>query len=969
VRKVTPVRDRHHQVKELFLRAREVPLDARAAWLEEACGKDDALRGEIESLLTADEEMPPEYLQPSAGFELSPGVNISHYRIIEHLGTGGMGEVWLAHDETLDRRVALKFPAADRLRDLSIRHRLLREARVAAALEHPSICRVFELGEPDGPMFIAMEHVEGETLAARLARGPVPLPQALSWSARIAAALEEAHGKGIVHRDLKPANVMITASGDIKVMDFGLARALPGAIARDGVAWSSGLSVAGMILGTPGYMAPEQVRGEAVDERADIWALGCVLYEMLTGARAFSDATPAGLIGAILHTEPAPLSELQLLTPQSLERVVRKCLAKNPKARWQNAHDLRKELQSVAEGSAEATSRVAAVPAPRSRTRRAHLAAWRRWGVAAASVVVVGLIVVLRVVGPSARPTPGRTMRFPLDSPPGQLVALELSPDGQRLAVTTQEELFEPGMRPLALTLWVRRLDRPGWRRLAVLGHAFSVAWALDSRALLYVISGELRSFDVDAAASRVLARTKGTVPWPTFDGSILVGGLPSSTLERVSSAGQVVEEWPADPNVQLVVPSASLPDGRFMVAQVGRIAEGTGVFLCKSGPRNCTRVLRSATNVSLALPGRIVYGVDGTLFSERFDATAGRITGPPEVIVTDVAHLPIGYHAFTQGPDGTIVWRPQILQSFESSLVWFDRAGGQLGTVGTPGPYRQIELSPDGRRLAMERYGEAGPGIELVDLSRNNLTRIALPASVTAVGDVVWSPGGTRLAAALAADAGPLQINVINVDRHSPKVATLAMGQDPDRHLQCPEDWSSDGRHIVYVLAPDPPPGENRDRQPRPALWSSPTRGDGRPVRLTPEGATSDQGQLTPDDRWLAYTSDETGAVEVYVQPFLREGPRQVSSSGGGQPRWRGDGRELFYLARDGTMMSVTFSSTMQPMAAKRLFTSRISTNPVLDKYVVTADGQRFLGLVPVEGPTQPQMAVLLNWQHAVSR
>jgi hypothetical protein len=964
------MRDRHHEVKELFLLAREIPLDLRTAWLREACGADTVLRGEVESLLSAENEMPPEFLQPGADFELSRSARISHYRMLEHLGTGGMGEVWLAHDETLDRRVALKLPAADRLRDPSVRHRLLREARAAAALEHPAVCRVFQFGEVEGHTFIAMEYVEGETMAARLARGPLPLAQALSWGARIASALEEAHGKGIVHRDLKPGNVMITTSGDIKVMDFGLARALPSAIARDGAAWSSGLTVAGMIVGTPTYMAPEQVRGEAADERADVWALACVLYEMVTGARPFNDVTPAGLIGAILHTEPAPLSDRQPLTPRSLERVVQKCLAKDRQARWQSAHDLRKELQSVAEGSAEPSSGVATVLAPRSRTSRPRPAAWRRWGVAAASViVVVALIATWRAVGLSTRPTLGTTMQFPLDSPPGQLIALELSPDGQRLAVTTQEELFEP-MRPLALTLWVRRLDRPGWRRLAVLGAAFSVAWTLDSRALLYVMSGELRSFDVDAAASRVLAHTKGAVPWPAFDGSTLVGGIPSSTLERVSGAGEVAEEWPADPNVQFVVPMATLPDGRFMVAQVGRIPDTTGVFLCKPGPRNCTRVLQTATNVSLASPGRIVYGVDGTLFGQRFDATVGRITSPPEVIVTDVAHLAIGYHAFTQGPDGTIAWRPQIPQLLETSLVWFDRAGAQLGTIGKPGPYRQIELSPDGGRLAVERYGEAGLGIELVDLSRNNFTQIALPASATAVGDVIWSPDSTRLAAALSSNAGPLQINVLNVDRHSSKVETLATGQDPDRHLQCPEDWSSDGRHIVYVLAPDPPPDEDQDRQPRPALWSSPTRGGGRPVRLTPEGATSDQGQLRPDDRWLAYTSDETGGVEVYVQRFLRNGPRyRISPAGGGQPRWRGDGRELFYLTRDGTMMSATFSSTMKPMAPRPLFTSRISTNPVLDKYVVTADGRRFLGLVPVERPAQPQMAVLLNWQHATSR
>ena len=363
--------NRHRRAKELYLRAREVPTEARAAWLEQSCGTDATLRGDVESLLRAEQEMPRDYLEPGAGLSLSAGAEVSHYRLVRHLGTGGMGEVWLAHDERLDRRVALKFPTADRVRDPFVRDRFLHKARAAGALEHPAVCRVFELGELNGRTFIAMEHVEGETLAARLSRLPVPLAQALAWGASIAAALEEAHGKGIVHRDLKPSNIMVTASRQIKVMDFGLARAMPERAASKASAWTSGLTAAGVAAGTPAYMAPEQLRGDPVDGRADIWALGCVLYELLTGVQAFRDPTPSGLETAILHAEPAPLSSHQRLASRSLERVLRKCLAKDVTLRWQSAHDLRDELLWVAETHAEDASQAGAGSASPRRVRQA----------------------------------------------------------------------------------------------------------------------------------------------------------------------------------------------------------------------------------------------------------------------------------------------------------------------------------------------------------------------------------------------------------------------------------------------------------------------------------------------------------------------------------------------------------------------------------------------------------------------
>ena len=880
------------------------------------------------------------------------GAAVSHYRIVASLGHGGMGAVYKAEDMRLRRTVALKFLSDELSSHAAAIERFRREALAASSLHHPNVCAIYDIDEHEGRQFIVMEHLEGTSLQAQIAGGPLPLPRILEIGAQVADALAAAHGAGIVHRDVKPANIFVTPHG-AKLLDFGLATELmiPGTGAGPTM---TALTQPGVVLGTIGYMAPEQIRGEAADARADIFALGAVLYEMASGRQAFSGSTQALVTDAILHRTPPAPSRSNPDLPPRLDDILNRALEKDPALRYQHAADLRVELLRLARdgsGSANTISSPAATPRP---------ARWR--ALVGAAALVLALVTIgaylLRSPHSATAPPPSNLaerMQFPLDSPPGELHFLAMSPDGRRLALTTYDESTEPGVPPLSSTLWVRRLDRPGWTRLATLGNDAFASWTNDSRSLLYGVGDGLRTVDVESGVSRMLARPLGAATLAMPDGSILVGG-ERGTLWRVAREGAVTRAWPDVSDVSIRIPLAVLPKGGVLVGQFSKtVAEHTGLFLCGESASPCERLLDVLSNISLAIPGRIVYGADGTLFSRSFDVATGRVSGNPEVVVTGVAHE-YGFHVFTAGPDGTVIWRPDSPQDPDSALVWFDRSGRQLEVVGTPGPYRQLELAPDGRRLAVERYQGSGPGIEVVDLERATFTRVAVPVDTVDLGDIGWSPDEDRVVANMVdSPNNPYRIWEIDVNSATPNVRRLPIAPKNDEEIWYPADWSSDGKHLVYVLTLGS----------RGELWSMPMSESGPPVRLTPEGVTCDQGQLSPDDRWLAYDSIETGGSEVYLQPFLREGRRvRLSAAGGGQPRWRGDGRELYFLTADGTMMAVAFSDTMVPGAPRSLFRSRINSNPMLSRYVVTPDGQRFLGLVRIEKPPAPQMSVLVNWR-----
>jgi len=921
-----PVRDRHRKVKELFLYARELDLDARAAWLDEACGDDGALRGEVESLLAAEERMPPAYLESRVDLGLKPGSHISHYRIVQRLGAGGMGEVWLAHDETLDRRVALKLPAPDRLSNSAVRDRLLREARAAAALEHPAVCRVFELGDADGHTFIAMELVEGETVAARLARGLVPLAHAISWASDIAGALEEAHGKGIVHRDLKSTNVMVTAAGQVKVMDFGLARALPGFTVSDPAAWRASLTAAGTIIGTPAYMAPEQLRGEAADERADIWALGCVLYELLTGTRPFSDPTATGLVGEILHVEPTPLSERRPGTPRALERVVRKCLAKDPKGRWHSAHDLRDELQWLAEGHAEATlSSVAVQASPRH--------------VTCASVL-----------------------------PPDAVTGLgvpSLSNDGRTL-------VFEAWPADGPAHLWLRVLSGSDARPLPGTESGTLPFFSPDGHSIGFFADGALKTIDLASGRVVILAQRGGLFAAGTWAGQppgvILFSSGVGSGLQRIAGAGGSVAEvtsldairgdrahlWPH-----------FLPDGKHFLFVIQ--GEESGIYVGSLERGTIRRVVETrplpATAVAYSPSGHLVYLDEATLLAQPFDLTRLQVTADPVRVSEGVSYYGPGVSSFSISQEGTLVFRQDTGWPLWQP-VWLDRSGRELGDVGPPGPYWsgtpffrpslspdvfRPSLSLDGRRLALtRRQAHRHPQIWILDLQRAT----ASPFSIAGFnGMPIWSPAGDRLMWGRAADV------------HMRSIAAPGEGEPllPGEHRlggwlqRWPADWSRSGR---YVLIDQESAG--------PTEWDLfvvDLEGEGRPCR--PYLATSAMertGVFSPDERFVAYCSDISGTMEIYLSTFPEHGERwQISRGGGMMPLWAPTGQELYYAASDQRVMVVRVQADDAGVSLSEpelLFRHESSGH-----LVVSRDGTRFLGLRTVEPARVNPFTLVLDW------
>ena len=926
--------DRYIRVKELFLLARNVTTGARGAWLDDACGEDAALRRDVESLLSADDEAPRTFLEPDAEPVVSPGSRVSHYRIIERLGAGGMGEVWLAHDETLDRRLALKFPAADGFRDPLVRRRFLREARAAAALEHPAVCRVFELGEFAGHVFIAMEYIKGEPLAALLGRSRVPVEQALSWGVVIAAALEEAHQKGIVHRDLKPGNVMVTSSGEIKVMDFGLARTVPGRVPPDGGDWGSDVTAAGVIAGTPAYMAPEQLRGERVDERADIWALGCVLYELLTGARPFNDVSPAGLIGAILHVEPPALSKDDALIPGLVDRVVRKCLAKDPTARWQTVHDLRDELQWLAEASAEAGFKGLAVTKSRSVARQPV------WASIAPPADVTGLGVPM------------------------------VSPDGRSL-------VFEGWGAAGPGDLWFRALGGRDARRLPDTSSATLPFFAPDGRTLGFFAEGFLKSLDIASGRVVTLADGCGLFSAGTWagvsPGVILFSRGASTGLTRVGGAGgSVVDVTPLDAargDVAHLWPHF-LPDGRHFLVVIASARE-PGIYLGSLERGVMRRLIETphilSTAVAYSPSGYLVYLKGGTLVAQRFDIARFQVIGDPVRLAEGVFHYGPGVSAFSISQEGTLVFRedggwPQW------QPVWLDRTGREIGAVGPSGSYWSGTalfqpsgapdvfrpcISTDSRWLAIaQRQANQHPQIWIVDLQRGT----ASPFTVGAFNAMpIWSPQGDRLLWGRAADSTP--------DVYVKSIAESGEGQRlmcHDAQLQrWPTDWSRSGRFVLVDQQSAGPSGwdlivvDLESEGPR-----------ARPYLATP--AMERTGVFSPDERWVAYASNVSGAMEVYLSTFPEHGRRwQVSQGGGMLPFWAPDGLELYYVDPQGHVMAVRVrddDGVLSLSEPEALFRHESSGH-----LVVGPDGSRFLGLRALDRVPNRPFTLVLDWPQIV--
>ena len=867
-----------------------------------------------------------------------------------------MGEVYQARDTRLDRTVAIKVLASDIADDPDLRARFEREARAVAALDHPHICGIYDVGEANGTHFSVMPHLDGQTLAARLEKGPLPLGQALKIATEIADALDKAHRQGIVHRDLKPANIMLTRSGS-KLLDFGLAKlkAPATAISMSGMtrlATSAPGTAHGVILGTVPYMAPEQVEGKESDARSDIWALGAVIYEMVTGARPFQGDTPASVIGSILKDEPRAISTVQPLTPPLMEHIVRRCLAKNPDERWQTAADLMRDLKWIGEGSANTLPTATAV---RSRERMT-------WSIAGLAVLAAAAL-----SAPTAlyfRGTPAETLltRFDILTPPtGDPVSFALSLDGRRLAfVATAESKSR---------LWVRLFDDVTPHVLAGTEGASFPFWAPDGKAIGFFADGKVKRIDLGAGTPQVLtdapAGRGGT--W-SHDGVIVFAPNAFGPLMRVAATGgtavAVTRVAPGDGSHRW---PQMLPDGRhFLFFMAFGRSEARGVYVGTLDGGESTRVLPAETAAVYTPPSALLLVQQGVLVALRFDPTRGTVSGQPIPVVQGVGSDPgVARGAFSVSATGVLAHRASGAQ--RRQLVWVDRAGTQRGAVTSPdeNALGNPELAPDGKRVAVQRAVQGDVDVWLIDIGRGVPTRFTFDAG--ADGDPLWSPDGSRV----VFRASRKIVNDL-FERPSSSVGAerlLLETAEP----KVPLAWSHDGRFLLYA-SQNPNTGSD--------LWAlsldedlRPSTNAGRAYPVVQTGFDEWGGQFSPNGRWVAYESNESGPFEVYVRTFPDPGGHtRVSTAGGTQPRWRPDGKELFYIAPDTRLMAVPISvgrdkSTLEVGTAVPLFATRLASGSGISavigmrpQYAVAADG-RFLMNVTLDAGAASPITVVLNW------
>jgi Tol biopolymer transport system component len=883
---------------------------------------------------------------------LSSGYHIGPYEILAPLGSGGFGDVYKAHDTRLGRTVAIKIlPYADP----EVKSRFEREARAIAALQHPRICTLFDVGHQDGADYLVLEYLEGETLAARLERGPLKLADALRTAIEILDALDKAHRAGIVHRDLKPSNIMITSSG-VKLLDFGLAKlrpAQPGVVAGLSIAptLATPLTGQGTIVGTLQYMAPEQLEGKEADHRADIWSFGATLYEMVTGRKAFSGGSQASLISAIMTQDPTSISQIQPMTPPALDRLVKACLAKDPENRWQSANDLKRELMWIAEAGAQAES----APHVARRRRREVLA----WSLAAVALLPAAATVVRYESQPA---TPAVHVRssivLPVKDPVGAAV---LSPDGMKLAFVTRDSTGKN-------LLWIRPLDSLGLRPLAGTENPAFPFWSPDSRFIGFFADGRLKKIDASGGPAQTLCdapisrggtwSSEGVILFAPHIGPLFrvsaSGGVATPVTRLDPSRGENSHRWPF-----------FLPDGRHFLYLATSVSSGeekakTGIYLGSLDSTNESFLLHANSSVAYAPPGYLLFVREGNLLAQLFDPKSFRLAGDLFPVAEQIQHYAQTYNAlFSASNTGLLLYQAQSGAGV-SQLVWFDRSGKPIGSLGEPCVCANPRLDPSGKRIALDvndpRTGNSD--VWIYASSGGIPTRFTTHPAYDA--EPIWSPDGRQI------------VFVSYRDGHQDlyqKSSTGAGSEDDILHsarTNFPTDWSPDGRFILFRVL---------DAKSNFELWVVPLAGDRKPIPFVKTAFGASDGQFSPDGRWVAYSSNESGKWEIYVAPFPGPGGNwKISTAGGTQPRWRRDGKELFYLAPDSKLMAVDVApgATFEAGSAKPLFQARfrepVSANDVFS-YDVSADGQRFLVTTRVDEIPSSPLTLVVNWTAALKQ
>jgi eukaryotic-like serine/threonine-protein kinase len=870
---------------------------------------------------------------------LAAGSRLGPYEIVAPIGAGGMGEVFLGHDTRLNRHVAIKILNENFANDAQGRSRFEREARLISQLNHPHICALYDIGEESGVRYLVMEHVDGETLADRLARGPLPLAATLRHGSEIARALDRAHRAGIVHRDLKPANIMITRTG-AKLLDFGLARSVEIDGGTQAETAQMPITREGTILGTFQYMAPEQLEGQPADARTDIFALGAVLYEMATGHRAFEGKTKTSLIAAIVDRQPAPISQRQPFTPPALEHLVFKCLEKDPESRWQSAFDIAGELEWIA-------SRLESERAPGIRTRERFL-----WIAAATLLATLALLAWIGSGREARQPVVAR-VPFAMDGA-GGVSSLSLSSDGRMLAFVGDTAAGER-------LLWVRPLDSPDARPLKGTNGATFPFWSPDSRHVGFFAEGRLKRVDLSGSAPQTVCNVRNPRGGSWGSGDVILfapsgshvihqvkatGGVPAPVTQLGSGSGISSHRWPM-----------SLRDGKrflYLATTFGTALDSApfGIYAADLEGKLHRRILAINSNFAY-VPGWLLYVREGTLYAHAFDEDRLEVEGEAVPLASGVRFSrTLSAGEFSAAP-GVLVYQPGPSRE-RTQVVWFDRRGTSQQPLGEPARFLNPTIAPDGTRLAVEIADEHGPNADIWLISTAGRTRQRLTSSAAEDSNPVWSDDGQWIA--YNTYEGSQQVIAVS--------SALGQGEDRIIHragMSCmPTDMSPDGRWVLF---------QQYTQRGRHDLMIVPADGSSPAAAFLAGPAAEIAGSFSPDGRWLAFTSDESGRSEIYLTPFPAARPKwQVSAGGASEPRWGKSGKELYYLDQNSQIVAVPVSGTAVPDlgAPEILFRAPVRT-PLSGtdnwSYDVSPDGQSFVVNTPDPASRQVQINLWLNW------